>query len=129
MRRILGRAAVMPVVVALLLAPNACASLHGPGLADDSRAVLVVDSHNDATFDVFAIIGEGYPHRLGTVMGFSKVTFPLPREVTALGTVRIVAVPIGGFGAANSGPVLVHGGDTVVFTLEHVLSWSSAVVK
>lgn len=117
------------LAVALMLGAGGCFLAHLPSAAPEPPIAVVVDSHNDATFDVFAIIGDGDARRLGMLMGFSKVTFTLPREAAARGSVRIVAVPIGGFGAANSGPLTVQGGDTVVFTVQQVLSSSFAVVR
>lgn len=121
---------VRRALCAMLLgaAMGGCASLRGPA-GSAPPVALEVDSHNDAAFDVFAISAGGIPQRIGMVMGFSKATFTLGRDLTTQGTVRIVAVPIGGFGAANSGPLVVRGGDTIVFTLEQVVSWSSAVVR
>lgn len=117
------------LATAMILGAAGCFPLHLPNAAPEPPITVVVDSRNDATFDVFAIIGDGDARRLGMLMGFSKATYTLPREAAALGSVRIVAVPIGGFGAANSGPVTVHGGDTVVFTVQQVLSSSFAVVR
>lgn len=106
-----------------------CATLHVPGVPARPPVILQVDNRNDQTFDVFAVSPSGAAQRIGMVMGFNTDTFKLPASATATGTVRIVAVPIGGFGAAGSGTLSVTGGDTIEFTIQQVLSWSSAIVR
>lgn len=126
MARIGVRLALTGLLTASL---GGCASLHTPGLPQQPPVVVEVDNRNDQTFDVFAISPGGIPQRLGMALSFNTATFKLPRSATATGQVRIVAVPIGGFGAAGSGPLSVRDGDTIEFTIQQVLSWSSAIVR
>lgn len=113
----------------LAVSLEACASLGGPGNRAASPVQLRVVNHNDATFDVYALASNGSPARVGMVAGFRTGTFALSRDLTAMGTVRIIVVPIGGFGAASSGSLVVRDGDTIEFTVAQVLSWSSATVQ
>ncbi|MEA3244820.1 MAG: hypothetical protein U9Q74_01560 [Gemmatimonadota bacterium] len=113
----------------LAMSLTGCATLHMPGVPARPPVMLEVDNRNDQAFDVFAVSPGGAAQRLGMVMGFNTGTFKLPAYATATGTVRVVAVPIGGFGAAGSGSLSVRDGDTIEFTIQQVLSWSSAIVR
>lgn len=126
----LGIRVVRTLLAAVTVATlTGCASLRaaeGPPIAP---VMLHVDSHNDQTFDIFAVTPGGDARRIGMVMSFNEGTFKLSRDVTAQGTVRIVAVPIGGFGAASTGPMVVSAGDTINFTIQQMLSASMASIQ
>jgi hypothetical protein len=116
-------------VFLLVIEVAGCASL-AKGRADPGGVAFVsVENHNFLDLDVFAIQRGAPRRRLGMVTGASTVTFTLPREFVAAGTVRIVAVPIGGFGSAGSGQVSVSRGETIVFSVEQNLALSSVIIR
>lgn len=67
--------------------------------------------------------------RLGTVTGGSTATFAARRMFFPDGNLTLLAVPIGGYGTAHSGSLLVWGGQRVTFTIESSLNLSSAMVR
>lgn len=117
------------LTVFLGVSSESCASAGNTATAQRTDATLRVDNHNFNDVDVFAVPPGGVAQRLGMATGLSSGTFVLPRTLIAALPVRIIAVPIGGFGAAGSGPLTVYGGQTVVFTVEADLHLSSAVVR
>lgn len=115
------------VALILVLGTQACAPVGV--VSHPGGATLQVDNHNFADMNVYAIREDGFPRRLGTAGGLRSTTFPLPYNTFATGRVSIVAVPIGGFGAAGSGAVSVRSGDTLQFTVEQNLNLSSVMVR
>src|SRR5665213_4047732 len=89
------RKLVVAFVLLFSLQLEACASLFSKGTGKDATAAVTVANHNFNDMDVFAVRVGGLPLRLGMVTTGSSVTFRLPRDVTAAGMVRIVALPIG----------------------------------
>lgn len=79
--------------------------------------------------NVYAISESGFPRRLGMAGGLRSTTFTLPYETFASGSVNIVAVPIGGFGAAGSGAASVQSGQTLKFTIEQNLNLSTVMLR
>jgi hypothetical protein len=122
---------VFAVLLVILLGVSAegCASAANVATGGSAAATLRVENHNFNDVDVFAVPPGGTPQRLGMVTGASSGTFVLPRTLIATLPLRIIAAPIGGFGAAGSGPLTVYGGQTVLFTVEADLHLSSAVVR
>jgi hypothetical protein len=104
-------------------APAAAPAAHG------SPVHLVVDNNNVSDFDVFLVQGNGTRSRLGTVDGGQVDSYSLQSGLWTGPTVGIVATPIGGFGAARSGPLTVDPGDTITFTIQPNLGTSFATVK
>jgi hypothetical protein len=117
------------LVLLLGVSVEGCASAGNVSAGQGAAAALRVENHNFNDVDVFAVPPGGVPQRLGIVTGASSGTFVLPRTLIATLPVRIIAVPIGGFGAAGSGPLTIYAGQTVVFTVEADLHLSSAVVR
>lgn len=119
------------VLLALLLSfqAYACASVGTGAMPPRGGAMVTVENRNFLDLDVYAIRSGGVPRRLGMVTSASSTTFPLPRDFVAFGAVRIVAVPIGGFGAAGSGQVPVNPGQTIVFTVEENFALSSVIIR
>lgn len=105
-----------------------CATLNLHGGTARTPVMLQVDNHNDQTFNVYAVSPGGSAQRIGMVMSFDTEAFKLPVSTTVTGSVQIVAIPIGGFGVAGSGALTVSDGDTIDFTIQQVLAWSTATV-
>lgn len=117
------------LLVALMLGVGMQACAPVGVLSHPGGATLKVENHNFADMNVYAISEDGFPRRLGTAGGLGSTTFALPYDTFATGAVSIVAVPIGGFGAAGSGAVSVHSGDTLQFTVEQNLNLSSVMLR
>ncbi len=90
---------------------------------------LVVQNNNFADVDVYVVRDGDATTRLGTVTGESNATFVVEPSLFPTGTLALVAQPIGGFGAARSGPVSVSPGQTVTFTIQPDLRTSMATVR
>jgi hypothetical protein len=117
------------LLVVLAVAVAGCASA-GRGTAGQEVAAFVsVSNHNFLDVNVYVQRPGATRRRLGIVTGTRTETFVIPREFVSYGTVRIVAVPIGGFGAASSGQVSVNRGDTIVFNVEQNLALSSVIIR
>jgi hypothetical protein len=126
----------MMVVGALLaVAPLACRSgrtyqqSSGGDVVIASTVTIEVKNDNFADVNVYAIVEGGVARRLGTVTGNTAGKFSLRASEIPTGTVRLVADAIGGAGRASSGPLLVNGGGTIVFTIAPALAQSSATVR
>jgi hypothetical protein len=90
--------------------------------------VRVENQHfNDMT--VWATRPGSQRYRLGNVTGLSTATFKLPRNLVAYGSVNVIAVPIGGRGAARTGQLDISPGETIVFRVQQHLAASSALVE
>lgn len=117
------------LAIALAVELAGCASAGmGPGRAGGS-AYVSVSNHNYLDMNVFIAQPGQIRRRLGLVTSTSTATFQIPREFVSYGTVRIVAVPIGGFGAATTGQVSVNRGETLVFHVEQNLALSSVTIR
>lgn len=93
-----------------------------------SPATLVVKNNNFSDMVVYAV-RSGDPIRLGMVTATSSGTFPLEPGLISSGSVHIFATPIGGNGRADSGSVLLSGGQTMTFTIQQNLAASSVLVQ
>lgn len=123
----LARKYLLPGLLAVLIlgaGVQACASVGA--LSRPSGAMLRVDNNNFADMNIYAIRDDGFPRRIGTVNGLSSSNFGLPYDTFAAGSVYLVGVPIGGFGAAGSGALSVFSGQSVTFTIESSLNMSWA---
>jgi hypothetical protein len=102
-------------------------SAAGEVAANDAVSVLVTNNnYNDV--NVYAVRG-GERIRLGTVTGNSSSTLTMDRAIYGVNDVSLVAIPIGGFGAARSGRLSLSAGDTVEFRIMPVLDQSNVFVR
>ncbi len=92
-------------------------------------ATVVVQNQNFADVDVFVVRDGDIQTRLGMVNGESTAKFTVDQSLFPTGTLNLIARPIGGLGAARSGPVLVGPGETVTFTIDPDLRASAATVR
>ena len=92
-----------------------------------SAVGLDVRNQNFLDVDVFSIV-DGLSTRLGTVTGNGTRHFLLD-PIVGSRDFHLIAVPIGGFGRASSGPLAVGAGQTIVFTVGAVLQNSNVVVR
>jgi hypothetical protein len=126
--RTLGLALLAVVAIACGRTPTprgAVASLAPAG----GGVTVVVDNHNFAEMDVYVVRAGDILTRLGMVDGESKAQFLVDPSLFPTGTLGLLARPIGGFGAARSGPIPVGAGETVTFTIEPDLRASMATVR
>jgi len=127
------RMGMFVVGLAGLLSFSACSSMQRTGQASGEVASavgavslhVVNDNYNDV--DVYAV-RNGQRIRVGSVTGNSSQTFTLNPSLFPTNDVSLVAVPIGGFGAASSGRLSVSGGDQIEFRVMPVLNQSTAIV-
>ena len=117
------------LLVALMLGFGMQACAAAGVLSHSGGATLEVVNHNFADMNVYAIGENGSPRRLGMAVGLSSTKFTLPSDTFVSGPVHIVAVPIGGFGAAGSGAVNVQSGQTIQFTIEQDFNMSSVMLR
>lgn len=116
-------------LVALMLGFGMQACAPTALLSHRAGATVEVQNQNFADMNVYALSENGSPRRLGMAGGVSSTTFKLPYETFISGPVYIVAVPIGGFGAASSGAVPVRSGQTIQFTIQQDLNLSSVMLR
>lgn len=126
------RSRLVAAAIALLAAGSGCRPSGGGGAAGEvvpstAPVSLFVENNNFADVAVYAV-RDGGSRRIGTVTGNSNATFRLDRSYFPTNELRLIAVPIGGFGRASSGTLSVYAGDQVYFYLTPVLNQSSAVV-
>jgi len=101
----------------------------GGEVASAGNAVeLRVVNDNYSDVDVYAF-RNGVRTRIGSVSGNSSQSFNLNPSLFPTNDVAIVAVPIGGFGAASSGRLSVSPGDQIEFRIMPVLNQSSATIR
>lgn len=117
------------LLFALILGSGVQACAPAGVLSHPAGATLEVENHNFADMNVYAISENGFPRRLGMTGGLGSTTFALPYTTFVSGSVSIVAVPIGGSGAAGSGSVSVQSGQTIQFTIEQNLNMSSVMLR
>ncbi len=95
----------------------------------DEKVAIVVRNDNYLDVNVYAVASSGQYQRLGTVTGNGRGTFTLRESFSPTGSFSLVADPIGANGNVSSGTLLVHGGQTVEFTIAPVLAQSMATVR
>lgn len=108
---------------------SATAGARNAATAAPRAAMLIVENDNLTDVDVFIERGRDTLRRVGTVTGESAEWFTIDEELFPTGTLRLLARPIGGAGAARSGPVLVSPGQKVTFRIERDLAASTATVR
>jgi len=120
-------------LVALMALAGCSSSMERTGSAagevasNDAVAVMVVNNnYNDV--NVYAVRG-GERIRLGSVTGNNSATFSMDRAIYGVNDVSLIAIPIGGFGAARSGRLSLSAGDSVEFRIMPVLDQSSVFVR
>ncbi len=113
-----------------LVASAGCRSGHPltPEEQQSQQLHVVVENHNFADMAVWAV-GDGVPARIGTVNGNSTGRFRLNPSLFGANTFRVDATPIGGFGRASSGTLVVLRGQLVVFTIESELGLSHGMIR
>jgi len=97
--------------------------------AQGSAVRLVVDNDNTSSFDVYLVGGDGWRTRIGTVDPLATARYTLTPDVWRDGTIRVLATPLGRFGAARSDALLVSGGNTITFIIQPDLRASYATVR
>jgi hypothetical protein len=113
-----------------LSAATACARSPyqaGGEVTPEGAITLHVQNDNFLDVNVYAVSG-GMSRRLGTVTGSSAQDFVVNPSL-AVRDFRIIATPIGGFGRASSGSLLVSAGETIEFTVGSVLSNSTVSIR
>lgn len=124
--------AMLLATAGMILLLVACASSRGVQVGSQAvdRAVAVqVHNENTSDMDVYAMSG-GQFVRLGTVTAMSSDTLSLPATAVQRGSdLRLLADPIGGFGAYLSDPVLVSTGDVIVMRIGTDLAQSSVITQ
>jgi hypothetical protein len=125
------------IVSAFSLVASACAR-NAPLAGDDSeegRASatspldVVVTNNSAADVKVYAMAESGSPQRLGTVTGLSSTTFKMRRSTIPEGMLRLAAVPIGGYGVAQSGILQVTNAHEASFVVQPNISTSFGLVR
>jgi hypothetical protein len=128
---------IAAIVAALSFAASGCAR-NATLAGDDSeegraRPVspldVVVTNNNFADVKVYAIAEAGTPLRLGTVTGLTSATFKLRRAMFPGGILRLVAVPIAGYGVAQSGMLQVTNAREAGFTVQSNITSSFGLVR
>ena len=121
-RLILAGALVLPAL-------GACRSANAYDVESPMPERVVLNVKNDYFLDadVYAL-SSGLPTRIGTVTGLSSAKFALSPTLWEAGDFRIIAAPIGGNGRASSGPLSLHAGSEVQFTIGSSLRQSHAEV-
>ncbi|HTS87589.1 MAG TPA: hypothetical protein VMG41_03790 [Gemmatimonadales bacterium] len=90
---------------------------------------IQIVNHNFSDMDVFALENGGYRVRLGQATGKATSVFVVPwRHLSTSGTIRLLAVPIGGTGRYTTGLLSVRPGSIVILTLEDILDQSSVSI-
>lgn len=100
-----------------------------PRVYVDTEVVqLQVQSNYVGPLDLY-LVSEGVQSRLGEVNGPSVQTFVLDPSQFDITDIRVVAVPVGGYGRANSGRLNVRRGNIVQFNIQQNLRQSTVFVR
>ncbi len=101
----------------------------GPRVYVDSNVVQVqVRSNYVGPLDLY-LVSEGVATRLGDVSGPDLQTFVIDPQQFDIHDLRVVAVPVGGFGRASTGMLNVRRGSVVQFNIEQQLRQSTTFVR
>jgi len=123
---------MVPAIAGMALLLAACASSRAVQVrssAVDRALPLQVQNDNTADVDVYAMSG-GQVTRLGTVTGLSSDTLQIPATAVTRGTeLRLLADPIGAYGAYLSDPILASTGDVLVLRVASQLALSTVVTR
>jgi hypothetical protein len=120
------------ITVALALFTSACASngtLRAGGASPASRYVTVLVANNNySPMKVYVVVNE-VPIRIGIATGNATTRFTVHPALFATGWLRIAASQISGNDVVDSGPVEVHAGQSVTFTIEPNMAASFALMR
>jgi hypothetical protein len=127
--RLRARAAALTLM--LLTAASACVR-HPQGDEEEpliKRDPVIVHVRNENFLDmnVFVIVS-GVSRRLGQVSGNGQGDFSVDWGLTVGQSITLTAVPIGGRGSANTGPLSIGLGQVIDFTVAPVLRQSTVSV-
>ena len=126
-----ARAALLGLLVATLIGgcrSKGAATTGQPEPAPDTPVPVEIESHYHGDLVIY-LVQDGHRQRLGMVTALDRVLFTVPYTRFGVGgDVRLSAYPIGGRRAVTSEPLLVHPGQSVVWTLEADLDGSNLVV-
>lgn len=119
-----------------LAAVAACASGRGgrngaaaPRVYVDSEVVQVqVQSNYVGPLDLY-LVSDGVASRLGDVNGPSVQNFVIEPSQFDINDLRVVAVPIGGYGRASTGRLNVRRGNIVQFNIQQNLRQSTVFIR
>ena len=89
---------------------------------------VVVENDNFSDVNVYAVRGAERV-RLGTVTGNTSAKLTLSPSLYTGDGVSLVAIPIGGVGAASSGRLTLSPGDEVKFRIMPILNQSTVFVR
>ena len=134
MRRSSALALIFPCIVAASM--SGCASTQtatttgeSSGDVAESREVTLRVDNNSTSDVVIYLVGHGAPQRIGMVNAVGHGTFALDMSRFPTGDAQFVADPVGGLDRGYSGQLNVHGGTDIVFTIQPIISQSSAVLR
>lgn len=101
----------------------------GPRVYVDSNVVQVqVQSNYVGPLDVY-LVSDGVPTRLGEASGPTMQSFVIDPQQFDIHDLRIVAVPVGGYGRASTGVLNVRRGNIVQFTIQPNLRQSTTFIR
>lgn len=132
------RSAVLRVTVPFAIAAVAACASGGAGRAGggggprvyvDSNVVQVqVQSNYVGPLTVY-LVSDGVATRLGDVSGPTMQNFVIDPQQFDIHDLRVVAVPIGGYGRATTGLLNVRRGNIVQFTIQQQLRQSTVFIR
>jgi hypothetical protein len=118
----------MPALLALVLVSGleGCrtAAQFEDGEVADTKVHLVAKNESINEMDLY-VVANGMPTRVGTVSGLSTRRLELEQLLFMSSDLRVVASPVGGRGAASTGPIMVSRGQTIDFTIRNSLRAST----
>ena len=101
----------------------------GPRVYVDSNVVQVhVASNYVGPLDIY-LVSDGVATRLGDANGPAVQTFIIDPAQFDITDLRVVAVPIGGYGRASTGILNVRRGSVVQFNIQPVLRESTTFIR
>lgn len=120
------------VLLVGLVFSGACGAWHLPNpFAETGRSSVHVEVQNRSWADVIVFVRAGSTmRRLGMVPAQNLRAFVIPRSLSTPGTeVHLRADPVGSDVAQESPPVVLGGGETLVWTLVEYAGHSTLVVR
>jgi hypothetical protein len=122
------KARLQSVLLLVLLTSGCSVFKRGEPASPDAPVTVSVENRGWSQVAIYAVAG-GQRQRLGEVTGASSGQFILPPLFATRSDVRLVATPLAGRQQYTTGVILASPGDTVVLTVENVLSMSSWTVR
>jgi hypothetical protein len=108
--------------------PPVAAPVSGDSVLPVESLVLEIENHNWSDIVVF-VLHDGLTSRLAQVTAGRSVSVPLlPRQVGAMGTLRLAVHPIGGSSDYTSESLSLRTGNTIRLTVESRVAHSSVAV-